>query len=89
MSFDTELKVLKWVYDTISKCFKNDGFISVSYTHLDVYKRQIFEIDCKNTNIKGILILLSKFENASYQIHFLFPKIKEETPACSNFSPVS
>jgi len=27
MSFDTELKVLKWVYDTISKCFKNDGFI--------------------------------------------------------------
>lgn len=38
----------------------------------------IFEIDCKNTNIKGILILLSKFENASYQIHFLFPKIKEE-----------
>ena len=27
MSFDTELKVLQWIYDTISKCFKNDGFI--------------------------------------------------------------
>jgi len=27
MSFDTDFKVLKRVYDTISKRFKNDGFI--------------------------------------------------------------
>ena len=27
MSFDTNFKVLKWVYDTVLKCFKNDGFI--------------------------------------------------------------
>ena len=27
MSFDTDFKVLQWVYDTISKCIINDGFI--------------------------------------------------------------
>ena len=74
------IRVLKTIAENQNKIalFEKRYELFQFYRKCQSFLYAIFEIDCKNTNIKGILILLSKFENASYQIHFLFPKIKEE-----------
>ena len=64
------------------------GYISVSYTHLDVYKRQaLFPADMlyfifQNTDVKSIELILNVFGIGSGFFIFLFPSALTKCVPC-------